>query len=366
MKLIDIYSNLNNWANFQYQESYDNSGIITGNPNMSITGITIALDSTEAVVEEAISRGHNLVVSHHPIWFEKKRNLTGRDYVERTIIKAIKHDIALIAIHTNLDNVLHGVNFKIAEKIGLQHIRILSPVENLYKIKVYLPYEAEEIVTKALFEAGCGNIGAYSDCYFATEGNGHFTPLEDSNPYLGKANHPETVSEKAIEVICPQPMLGNAIQKMTQAHPYQSPAYDIISLKNQNTQIGSGLIGQLPEAINFNDFLDMLSKAFGLEVLKYTPIVQKVHQVALCGGAGSFLRFHALKQGADVFVTSDLKYHEFFDTAGEMSLIDIGHYESEQFTIDIIYERLKKNFVSLPILKTSINTNPVKYKSYHG
>jgi dinuclear metal center YbgI/SA1388 family protein len=354
---------LNQIAPSAYQESYDNAGLIVGDANKICSGILVALDSTEEVVAEAIARNCNLIVAHHPIVFKGLKKITGKNYVERTIIKAIKNDIAIFAIHTNLDNVLkNGVNTKIAEKIGLQNINILVPKQGiLSNLTFFCPIKDTQKVLDALHAVGIGQIGAYKDCSFKVEGTGTFRPTEGTNPHIGTINVAEEVTENRIEVILPSHLTTTALTAMREAHPYEEVAYYLNVLSNENQEVGSGMIGNLAAPMPTMDFLQLLKKTFHCGVVKYTkPHQATVSKVAVCGGAGSFLLPNAMAQGADIFVTGDYKYHEFFDAEGRIVIADIGHYESEQFTIDLLMENLEKSF-SLPILKVETNTNPVFY-----
>ncbi|MDB5223901.1 MAG: Nif3-like dinuclear metal center hexameric protein [Chitinophagaceae bacterium] len=362
MKISDITAHLETIAPVHFQESYDNAGLIAGDPSAECTGVIISLDAIEAVIEEAINKKCNLVIAHHPIIFRGLKKLNGKNYVERTIIKAIKNDIAIYAIHTNLDNIKKGVNNKIAEKIGLQNLQMLLPKENmLKKLITFAPVDKAEDVRKALFAAGGGELGKYSECSFNTEGTGTFKPLEGADPFVGEIGKRHEEKELKIEVIFPGYLEQKIIRAMIDAHPYEEVAYDIISLGNYLSDVGSGLIGELGEEADETEFLERIKSAFGLKVIKHTSLSgKKVKKVAVCGGAGSFLIPVALSNKADVYITSDIKYHEFFD-AEAMVLLDIGHYESEQFTIDLLYDILREKYTNFAVRKTGVNTNPVNY-----
>lgn len=362
MTISDIIQHLETIAPVHFQESYDNAGLITGDASSECTGIIISLDAIEAVIDEAINKKCNLVVAHHPIIFKGLKKLTGKNYVERTIVKAIKNDIAIYAIHTNLDNIKKGVNNKIAEKIGLQNLQMLQPKEQLLKkLITFAPENKAEEVRKALFNAGGGQLGKYSECSFNTAGTGTFKPLEGADPYVGVIGKRHEEKELKIEVIFPGYIEQKIIRAMIDAHPYEEVAYDVISLGNYLSDVGSGLIGELEEAMDETEFLGRIKTAFGLKVIKHTSLSgRRVKTIALCGGAGSFLIPVAVSNKADVYITSDIKYHEFFD-AGTMLLADIGHYESEQFTIDLLYDILSGKYPNFAVRKTKVNTNPVNY-----
>lgn len=363
MQIKEIIYALEQVAPPALQEEYDNAGLITGNIHWECTGVMVSLDATEAVIQEAIEKGCNMVVSHHPIVFKGLKKLSGRSYVERAIISAIKHDIALYAIHTNLDNVLPGVNGKMADLLGLINRKILAPKKGLLqKLSVFVPMAHKDALMNALFAAGAGNIGGYSECSFATEGMGSFKAGENAQPFVGQVGHRHTEPELRLEVIFPQWMQASVVKAMIAHHPYEEVAYDIYPLANSFLQTGSGLIGELMEPIRENEMLQLLKNSFKTGVIKHTPLTGKpIKKIALCGGAGSFLTGAAIAAGADIFITADLKYHEFFDADQKLVLADIGHFESEQFTIDLLFDILRENFPTFAVLKTGVNTNPVCY-----
>lgn len=362
MKISDITQHLETFAPVHFQEGYDNTGLIVGDALAECTGIIISIDAIEAVIDEAISKKCNLVVAHHPIIFKGLKKLTGKNYVERTLLKAIKNDIAIYALHTNLDNIRKGVNSKIAEKIGLQNLQILQPKESLIKkLITFIPVNKAEELRNVLFAAGAGIVGNYSECSFNSEGYSTFKAEEGADPFVGEIGKRHKEDELKIEVVFPAYIEQKIIGAMIEAHPYEEVAYDIISLGNYLSDVGSGLIGELENPLDAGEFLQKIKNAFGLKVIKHTSLsANKVKKVAVCGGAGSFLIPIALSSKADVFLTSDIKYHEFFD-AESMLLLDIGHYESEQFTIDLLDAILKEKYPNFAVRKTEVNTNPVQY-----
>lgn len=362
-KISDIIDKLEQWAPRSYQETYDNSGLLTGNQDDDVKSIIVALDCTESVVEEAIVKGANLIVAHHPIIFGGLKKLTGRNYVERTVIKAIKNDIAIYAIHTNLDNVHTGVNAMIAEKLGLRALEILTPKQGtLSKLAFFVPQADTEVVLQAVHEAGAGNIGNYSHCSFKVNGTGSFRPNERANPSIGSENKQEELVEDRVEVIYPNYLQTRILSALKSAHPYEEVGYYLNGLDNEHQEIGSGMIGSLPRALSVDEFLRHLKSAMSLNTIKYTALEKnKVERVAICGGYGSFLLKPAMAKGADAFVTADFKYHEFFDGEGKTLIADIGHYESEVFTKDLIAKFLRENFTNIATYLTEVNTNPVKY-----
>ena len=363
MKIQDITAYLETIAPLNLQESYDNAGLLTGNGQWACTGIITALDATEEVVKEAIAKKCNLIVAHHPIIFGGLKKITGKDYVEQTIITAIKNDIAIYAIHTNLDNILDGVNGRIADKLALIDRKILLPKKDtLKKLITFIPTEKLEEVRTAIFSAGGGQVGNYSECSFTVAGEGTFKGDENTTPYAGKPGERHSEKETRIEIIFPGWIENAVLKAMIAAHPYEEVAFDVIPLENLHQNIGSGLVGKLEKPVSEADFLHLLKKAFKLSLIRHTPLTGKmVQKVALCGGSGSFLTAAAIAAGADFYVTGDVKYHEFFDANGKLVIADIGHYESEQFTIDLLFDILSKKFLNFAVLKTGIITNPVQY-----
>ncbi len=365
MQIKTLIQILDNLAPASYQESYDNAGLLTGDSNAECTGVLCTLDATEDVINEAIKKGCNLVVAHHPIIFSGLKKITGKNYVERTIIKAIKNDIAIYAIHTNLDNLLSGVNKMMADKLGLVNRKVLQHRQStLMKLAVFVPVTDAEKLRNALFEAGGGTIGKYSECSFSSKGTGTFRPGEGTDPHVGDIGKREILEEEKIEIIFPVYLMDKMVEAMLNAHPYEEVAYDLLQLSNNFQEVGSGLVGELENEMNEFEFLQLLKKQFGLSVIRHTPLLhKKVKKVALCGGAGSFLIKNALSTGADFYITGDVKYHEFFDAENRMVIADIGHFESEQFTIDLLYDILHSKFPTFAVLKSKVKTNPVNYFS---
>ncbi|MCT4664261.1 MAG: Nif3-like dinuclear metal center hexameric protein [Flavobacteriales bacterium] len=363
MKIKELTHLLEQWAPPSYQESYDNARLIVGNPQAEITGVIISLDCVEDVVEEAIQKGCNLVVSHHPIVFKGLKSLTGKNYVERTVLKAIKNDIALYAIHTNLDAVMTGVNAKFAQKLGLENYQILAPKSSLLKkMEVFVPKTHAKEVQNALFEAGAGNIGNYDQCSFNTQGQGTFRAKDQAKPFVGNIDERHEEHEVKIEVIFEKHQEYSLVQALKQTHPYEEVAYYILSLENSHTQVGSGMVGMLPEPMPWQTFFNHIKTTFGVEAIKHTkPIKQEVQKIALCGGSGSFLLAKAKGIQADVFVTGDFKYHEFFDAEDQIMIADIGHYESEHLTIELIDEFIREKNCTFAIYRSEQNTNPISF-----
>lgn len=362
-KVKDIVRHLESIAPPSLQESYDNASLITGSPSMEVSGVLVTLDCIESVVEEAIDRDCNLIVAHHPIVFRGLKQLNGKNYVERTIIKAIKNDIAIYAIHTNLDNVINGVNRKIANKLGLENVKILAPKKNtLQKLVTFIPVADSDEVIQSMHQAGAGTIGNYSDCSFRVTGTGYFRPNADANPIIGVSGDLEEVEENRVELIYPRHLQGSIVNALKSTHPYEEVAYYISDLENSNQEVGSGMIGELPVEMTVSEFLFYLKEKMDLNTIRYTEKEQpKIKKIAVCGGAGSFLLGHAKGHKADAFVTADFKYHEFFDAEGEIMIADIGHYESEIFTKELLHSFLREKFANIATCLSRVDTNPVKY-----
>ncbi len=363
MLISEIIGVLEKLAPPALQESYDNSGLLTGNTGWTCTGVLISLDATEEVVQEAKARGCNLVVSHHPILFSGLKKITGKNYVERAVISSIKEDVALYAIHTNLDNIKEGVNGKIADLLGLVNRTTLAPRENiLKKLVTFVPSEYLEKLSSALFEAGAGHIGNYSECSFSSPGTGTYLAGPGSRPFVGELGRRHQESEYRLEVVYPTYMEKEILTSLRNHHPYEEVAYDLLSLGNRWDRTGAGIMGELPEPTTEAAFLASLQAIFRVPVIRHTPFLDKVvNRVAVCGGAGSFLINRALQLKADVYITADMKYHEFFDANGRMLIADIGHFESEQYTVDLLYDILAEKFPTFAVFKTEVQTNPVNY-----
>lgn len=359
----DITRQLETLAPPAYQESYDNSGLLTGNPDSVVKGILITLDSTEAVVDEAVTLGCNLIIAHHPIIFKGLKKLTGSNYVERTIIRAIRNDIAIYAIHTNLDHVHTGVNKKICEKIGLIRTRILVPKTNaLTKLVTFVPREHTGSVLSAMYQAGAGQIGNYENCSFSVDGRGTFKPNALANPAVGERLVQEVVDETRIELIFPSYLQHKVLDVLKNVHPYEEVAYYLTSLTNPNQEVGSGMIGELEVPLEPSEFLKRLKVSMDLRLIRHTRLLdQPIKKVAVCGGSGSFLLPYARQAGAQAYISADFKYHEFFDADSKIAIADIGHYESEFFTKELIMELLKEKFPTFAVNFSSKDTNPIRY-----
>ena len=363
MTIEEIIRELETVAPLQYQEDYDNCGLLAGQKHLEASGALLSLDCTEDVVEEAITLNCNLIIAHHPILFKGLKKITGSNYVERTLIKAIQNNIAIYAIHTNLDNTIEGVNGEIAKRLGLKNVRPLVPLNgHLLQLTVFIPNDHFEKVRTALFYAGAGSLGNYSECGFSVVGNGSFKPEEGAQPFEGEHGIRTEQEEIRFEVILPSWKKSNVQRALFESHPYEEIAHNWQTLQNPIHQFGSGAIGELEAPIALTDCLSILKKEFNNQSIKYTHTNKpKIQKIAICGGSGQFLLGAAKAQGADVFITSDVKYHEFFDAEGQLSFIDIGHFESEQFTIELIHAKITEKFRTFAVHKTGVITNPVLY-----
>lgn len=363
MFIKEITNYLESIAPIAYQESYDNSGLLVGNPETKLKNVLITLDVTEDVVKEAVREKCNLIIAHHPIVFSGLKKITGKNYVERVLISAIKNDIAIYAIHTNLDNIHIGVNKKLCDKIGVSNAKILSPKNQLLKkLYTFIPVDFHEAVSQAVFDAGGGNIGNYSEAGFSSEGKGTFKGNEKSNPRMGKKGVREEVNERKFETIFPAYLESKIIQALRKSHPYEEVAYDIVSLSNEHQQVGSGMVGNLSKPMTELDFLKLVKRKLNARGIRYTKLSGKpVTRVAVCGGAGRFLLKDAIAAGAQVFITADFKYHDFFDAEDKIVVIDAGHFETEQFTVELLEDFILEKFpIIAPRLSKTI-TNPINY-----
>jgi dinuclear metal center YbgI/SA1388 family protein len=369
-KVKHITAQIEQLSPLTYAEDFDNVGLLVGNNEQEVEGVLVSLDCLETTIDEAIEKKCNLIVSFHPIIFKGLKKLNGKSYVERTVIKAIKHDIAIYAMHTALDNSFKGVSAKMAEMLDLENTRVLMPQKgHLRKLTTYVPENAAEEIRAALFQAGAGHIGNYSHCSFNLQGEGTYLGNEHSDPTIGQKGKLETVGEHFISVIFEKHQESKILQALDDTHPYEEIAYDIVSLENVHDKIGMGIIGELKQALSPHNLFENLKRTFDLQVIKHSEIIDRdIKKVAVLGGSGSFAIEHAIKSGADIFITADLKYHDFYRAEGKLILADIGHYESEQFTKNLLVEYLTKkitNFApALPksrIILAKNNTNPINY-----
>lgn len=363
MKLFEITNFLEKLAPLNYQEDYDNAGLIVGSPTDEITAALVALDCTEEIVDEAIERGCNLIITHHPIVFKGLKKFNGKSYVERVVIKAIKNNIALYATHTNLDSVHNGVNAEICKRLGVENFKSLMPKKGiLKKLVTFCERKDAEILRNALFAAGAGDISNYAECSFNIDGVGTFKGNAQTNPTLGTAGVREYASETRIEVIFKVQDERAILAALFSNHPYEEVAYDIYQLENSLQTVGSGMVGVLQTPLQSHDFLQRVKEGLNTAVIRHTAALdKKISKVAVCGGSGSFLLKNAIAAGADAFVTADFKYHEFFDAEGKIMIVDVGHYESEQFTSNLLIDNIQEKFPNFAIRLTERNTNPINY-----
>lgn len=363
MRIKDIVKPLEEIAPVCLQESYDNSGLQIGYPDQEADKVLITLDITDEVVEEAIQKGCKLIISHHPLIFTGLKKITGKNYTERLVSKIIKNDIAVYAAHTNLDNAAQGINEILGKKLGLINLKILHPKKDLLrKLVTFCPTEHAEKVRTALFTAGAGHIGNYDSCSFNTPGTGSFRGLENSNPFTGETGKLHFENEIRIETIYPIYKEQDILKALFSSHPYEEVAYDIYPLNNTFSRVGAGMIGELEREADEIEFLKIIKKTIGAKIIRHSGLTgNKIRKVALCGGSGSFLIPEAVKAGADVYITGDIKYHDFFDAEKKILIADAGHFETEQFAKELIYSILIKNFPTFAVLISEINTNPISY-----
>ena len=344
-------------------EDFDNVGLLVGKPKDKVNGILVTLDTLENVLDEAIAYDCNMIVSFHPIIFNGLKRITGANYVERVVLKAIKYNISIYSMHTALDNSPHGVSAKICEVLGLTNTAILIPKKgNIKKLTTYVPKTSAEGLKGALFSAGAGNIGNYSDCSFTVDGTGSYRGGKGSNPTIGERGQLELAEETQINVTFSSYKERAILQALFQNHPYEEVAYEIFTLDNQNQNIGMGMVGDLQKEMDETDFLSFLKDKMNVSTVRHSALLGKsVQKVAVLGGSGAFAISAAIQSGADVFVTSDVKYHQFFEAENKVVIADIGHYESEQFTKNLLADYLTKKIPNFAIRLSESNTNPIKY-----
>ncbi|MDR2692499.1 MAG: Nif3-like dinuclear metal center hexameric protein [Dysgonamonadaceae bacterium] len=361
MKISQIIAELEDYAPLSLQENFDNSGLQTGDVSVEVRGVLLCLDVTENVIDEAIKTDCNLVISHHPLLFKPLKKLTGTTYVERCVIKACKNDIVIYASHTNMDNAFGGVNYHLAGKIGLQSVQALSPKKDcLLKLITFVPKTQAETVRNALFDAGAGQIGNYDSCSFNASGSGTFRAGRNAHPHAGRIGEFHTEPEIRIETIVPVYKKSAILRALLSVHPYEEPVYDFYSLENEWVQVGSGIVGELPTPESEESFLQKLKTGFSLKILKHSPFTGKqIRKVALCGGSGAFLIPDAIACGADIFITGEAKYNDYYDVDNRILLAVIGHYESEVATKEIFYDIITKKITNFALHFSTVNTNPV-------
>lgn len=362
-KLHELITAIEKHSPLDFQESYDNSGLQIGNPDLEVSKALICLDITEAVLDEAIRGKFDLIISHHPLVFRGIKKITATSLMERLIFKAIKNNIAIYSAHTNMDNILMGVNNMICNKLGLINQKILEPIGGkLKKLITFCPESHAEKVRNALFDAGAGNIGNYSACSFNSNGQGTFMAGKGTSPFVGKQDELHIEPEIKIETVFPFHIQKTLIKALLDIHPYEEVAYDIIPLENEYEQVGAGMTGYLETEMDELDFLMFIKNVFKTTTIKHSALLgRKIRKVAVCGGSGSFLISKAINSGADIFITGDLKYHQFFEAEQKIILADVGHYESEQFTKKLLHTIIMENFPTFAVQISNVEKNPVNY-----
>lgn len=361
-KISDIISAIEAYAPLHLQEGYDNCGLQVGDGNAEATGVLLCVDVTEAVVDEAIALGVNMVVSHHPLIFRGLKKLVGRSDIERIVIKAIKNDIAIYSAHTNMDNTRGGVSARMAQKLGLKNVRVLVPqVGRQVKVAVYVPTSYADAVADAMHACGAGNIGDYEYCSYRIAGEGRYRAKAGAHPFVGTPGEMHSEPETRIEVIADAAVKDRVVQAMLQAHPYEEPAYDVLQLQNESPYEGAGVVGDI-EPTSATDFFAKLKNVFGVDAVRFCGDATKtIRRVALCGGSGAEFIGAAVHSGADIYVTGDVKYHDFTGNASRILIADIGHYESEQFTKDIFYEIIREKMPNFATYYAKSENKQVKF-----
>ena len=363
MKIKEVIHLLENLAPLTYAEDFDNTGLLVGDTQTKISGILVTLDTLEAVVDEAIEKNCNLIVSFHPIIFKGLKSITGKTYVERVALKAIKHNIAIYSIHTALDNSWEGVNAMMCQKLGLTKKQVLIPQQStIQKLIAYVPAKNASIVRNALFKAGAGSIGNYSNCSFNNSGMGSFNGNEDSNPTIGKKGETHFEAEIQISITFHKHLQSKIIKALFHSHPYEEVAYEIMTLHNTDQHIGMGMIGEFEQEISEEKFLELTKKTFNSDCIKHSPLLRKpIKKVAVLGGSGSFAINAAKAANVDAFITADMKYHDFFSAENTILITDVGHYESEQYTKELLVSHLSKKITNFAVVLSQVNTNPITY-----
>ncbi len=363
MKIKQLITEIESLIPLNYAEDFDNVGLLVGNSEQEISGVLISHDTTEKVVEEAIEKGMNFILSFHPIIFKGLKTITGKNYVERVVMKAIKKDIAIYAIHTALDNRSFGVSGILADKLGLENQKVLLPQsKTLRQLVTYAPVSDAENIRQVLFDAGAGNIGKYSECSFNVKGIGTYKAKDGANPHIGKIGKRQEEPEERISIIFPKHLQSKILQSLFEKHPYEEVAYEIFELQNNNQEIGLGIIGELKNDVDEQVYLKFLKEKLQLQCIRHSNLRKKpIKKIAILGGSGAFAINAAKGSGADIYITSDIKYHEFYQGENQMVIADIGHFESEQYTKLFLYEQLTKKIRNFAVALSETNTNPINY-----
>ena len=363
MKIKEFINEFEQIIPVRQAEDFDNVGLLCGNPEREISGVLIAHDALEFIIDESIEKNFNLILCFHPIIFSGLKSITGKNYVERAVLKALENKIAIYAIHTAFDNDYFGVNYKICEVLGLKNQQVLMPKKNqLKKLEVYVPTDSAEKLRNALFVAGAGNIGFYDECSFTIQGDGTFRPLEGSDPVIGTHNERENANEVLINVIFEDYKTNQILFAMKENHPYEEVAYQLITLENDNQYTGLGRYGNLEQEMDELDFLTFIKQKFNIDIIRHSSLNnKKIRTIGVLGGSGASGIKAAMSAKCDAYITGDVKYHDFFSAEGKMLICDIGHFESEQFVVQQLFEILSEKFTTFAIAKTTQKTNPVNY-----
>ncbi|MCU4177649.1 Nif3-like dinuclear metal center hexameric protein [Carboxylicivirga sp. N1Y90] len=362
-KVKELVKELECFAPSALKEDFDNVGLLVGDSELEVSAVLITLDITEEVIDEAINRSCNVVVSHHPIMLSGVKRITGKNDTERVLLKAIKNDIAIYASHTNVDSVMKGVSGRMCEKLNLKDCKVLAPKKNsLIKLVTFVPTNNIEQVRSAIFEAGAGVIGNYDCCSYSINGKGSFRAGNDAKPFVGSIGQLHEEEEVRLETVLPSYIQAKVVSALIKAHPYEEVAYDVYPVSNEWPSVGLGMVGELEKEEEPLEFLKKIKTIFNAGVVRHTEILDKpIKRVAVCGGSGSFLLNKAIASNADVFITGDFKYHQFFDAEKRIIIADIGHFESEQFTKEVFFEILTKKFSNFAVHLSNVNSNPVNY-----
>ncbi len=363
MKLSDLCSWLDSAVPLSFQEGYDNSGLQVGQPGKEVTSGLLTLDVTDDVIDEAIHYGCDIVISHHPLIFSGIKKVNDQHPAGRILVKAIKSDIAVYSSHTNLDMLNDGVSRKMALKLGLRNVKVLQPLNNrLLKLVTFVPEDHLGKVREAVFNAGAGFIGNYDRCGFTVSGTGSFRAGEGTNPFAGEKGKMHLEKEARFETVFFSHLREKIIDALLGSHPYEEVAYDLYQLQNDNIDFGLGCTGELEEPLSEKGFLDLVSSVFNAFGTRYSALTGRmIRKVALCGGAGASLLNKALSAKADAFVTGDIKYHTWFEADKRILLADCGHFETEKFSTEILYDLIIKKFPKFALRFSETNTNPINY-----
>ncbi|MCH5319750.1 MAG: Nif3-like dinuclear metal center hexameric protein [Paramuribaculum sp.] len=361
----DIISLIEDFAPSALQESYDNCGLQVGDATLECTGALLCVDARPEIVEEAKRKGLNLIICHHPLFFKGLKRIIGNTQVEKTAWAAIKHDIAIYASHTSLDNARGGVSFSMAEALGLNNIRFLSPQDDkILKLSVWIPRAHALDLRDQLFMAGCGQLGNYDNCSFSVEGTGTFRPLEGSCPADGTINALHSGEEVRLELLLPRWIKSKVEETILLNHPYEEPAYEFSSVTIGTKSSGLGAVGELSSPITAVSLIERIKSTFNSPVVRCNrfDIHTPVRKVALCGGSGSSFIENAIREKAQVYITSDTGYHAFVDYADKILIADIGHFESENCAKNIFYGIIKEKFPNFAVEYSKTESNPIIYR----